>query len=140
VSAGPARSFGDPSLAAFRDRLRAWLAEVAPRHRPAVAGGEEELAARRAWEAEVHRGGYSCLAWPRAFGGQGLGPIEEFAFAGECAAAGVPEGLGRVGRLLAGPAFFGHGTPRQQAAFLPPIVAGAAIWPDLLPRETPDAN
>jgi alkylation response protein AidB-like acyl-CoA dehydrogenase len=124
-----ANSFADASVADFRAELRSWLGRAAPAFAGRTSIGEiEDIELRRAWEHEVVQAGYNCLSWPAEFGGQGLGPIEEFVFAEECVAAGVPEGLGRIGRLLAAPAFFGHGTPEQQARFLPRILHQDDIW------------
>lgn len=124
-----ARSFADASVADFRAELQSWLAAAAPSYARKTGVGEvEDIELRRAWEQEVVRAGYNCLSWPREFGGRGLGPIEEFVFAEECVTAGVPEGLGRIGRLLAAPAFFTHGTPEQQARFLPRILHQEDIW------------
>ncbi len=124
-----ATSFRDPSLERFRGAVNAWATRTAPAFAlPAGAGNERELEIRRGWEREVFRAGYSCLSWPTDLGGRGLGQIEEFVFAEECANVGAPEGLGRVGRLLAGPALFHHGSAEQRATFLPPIVEGTEIW------------
>ncbi len=124
-----ATSFADREVARFRRDVRRWLGTAAPRFAvPADATEERELDLRRAWEREVHRAGFSCLSWRMEHGGRGLGPIEEFVFSEECAEAGAPEGLGRVGRLLAGPAIFGHGDARLRDRFLPRIVEGVDIW------------
>jgi alkylation response protein AidB-like acyl-CoA dehydrogenase len=125
----PASSFTDPSVADFRARLRSWLAGVAPGYAGRASVGEvEDIELRRAWEHEIVKAGYNCLSWPAEYGGQGLGPIEDFVFAQECIAAGVPEGLGRIGRLLSAPAFFGYGTAEQKARFLPRILRQDDIW------------
>jgi alkylation response protein AidB-like acyl-CoA dehydrogenase len=125
----PALSFADESLEQFRSRARAWIESAAAPFRATRPDDEShEIELRRTWERQVHAAGFSCLSWPTAVGGQGLGDLEEFVFAEECAAAGVPESLGRVGRLLAAPALFAHGTDEQRARFLPPIVEGREIW------------
>jgi len=122
-----ARSFADASVEDLRSQLRSWLSRVAPAYaRPGAGIVDIEL--RRAWENEIVKAGYNCLSWPAEYGGQGLGPIEDFVFAEECIAAGVPEGLGRIGRLLAAPAFFAHGTDEQKARFLPRILRQDDIW------------
>ena len=129
VAGSPAASFGDPSVTAFRAELREWLALVGPKYAEQFSFGQQaDISLRRAWEDEIVRAGYNCLSWPAGYGGRGLGVIEEFVFAEECAAAGAPEGLGRVGRLLAAPAFMGHGTEDQQARFLPRILRQQDIW------------
>jgi alkylation response protein AidB-like acyl-CoA dehydrogenase len=129
ISSKAARSFADPSVARFRADLLDWLAQVAPAYANKTAVGEfADIELRRAWEDEQVRAGWNCLSWPEEYGGRGLGAIEEFVFAEECARAGVPEGLGRVGRLLAAPALLGHGTEEQKARFLPRILRQEDIW------------
>ncbi len=124
-----ANSFSDTSVAAFRNEVRDWLQAVAGSHVvPEDATEERELQVRRAWEKEIVRAGFSCLSWPVRFGGQGLGPIEDFVFAEESIEAGVPEPLGRVGRLLTAPAMFVHGSAEMQDRFLPQILKAEAIW------------
>jgi alkylation response protein AidB-like acyl-CoA dehydrogenase len=124
-----AGSFGVESITRFRAELKSWLAEVAPRYAERnESAGVEDVELRRAWENEIVKAGYNCLSWPAEYGGRGLGPIEDFVFAEECIAAGVPEGLGRIGRLLAAPAFFGYGTAEQKARFLPRILNQDDIW------------
>jgi len=124
-----ASSFADQSVTDFRAQLRSWLAEVVPGHAGRASVGEvEDIELRRAWENEVAKAGYNCLSWPTEYGGKDLGPVEDFIFAQECIAAGAPEGLGRIGRLLAGPAFFGYGTDEQKARFLPRILNQDDIW------------
>ena len=90
-------------------QLRSWLARVASDYAARTSIVVEDIELRRAWEDEIVKAGYNCLSWPAEYGGQGLGPIEDFVFAEECITAGVPEGLGRIGRLLTAPALFGHG-------------------------------
>jgi alkylation response protein AidB-like acyl-CoA dehydrogenase len=124
-----ATSFGDQSIADFRAQLGSWLAEVAPGYVGRAGVGEvEDIELRRAWENEIVKAGYNCLSWPTQYGGKGLGPIEDFIFAQECIAAGAPEGLGRIGRLLTGPALFRYGTDEQKARFLPRILNQDDIW------------
>ena len=124
----PARSFADPSLERFRIQARSWIDGAAAPFRIPPRDEAHEIELRRAWEREVYGAGFSCLSWPISVGGQGLGELEEFVFAEESAAAGVPESLGRVGRLLAAPALFAHGTREQRARFLRPILEGTDIW------------
>ena len=87
-----ASSFADESIAEFRSQLRSWLARVAPDYAARASSGGEDIELRRAWENEIVKAGYNCLSWPAEYGGQGLGPIEDFVFAEECITAGFPRG------------------------------------------------
>ncbi|MQA87231.1 MAG: acyl-CoA dehydrogenase [Streptosporangiales bacterium] len=125
-------SFGSPEARAFRERLRTWLAGNVP-EAWRRAGGEdltddEVVEVRREWDRRLFAAGYAGVTWPVEFGGRGFGPVEEYVFYEECARAGAPEGLGRVGRLLAGPTLIAHGTDEQRARYLRPILSGEEIW------------
>jgi len=124
-------SFADPQVAEFRLRVRTWLDQaIAPRwreHRSELSP-EEVFAARHAWDRQSFDGGYSGLTWPAAFGGQDFGRIEEYVFYEESALAGAPEGLSRVGRLMAGPTIIACGSPSQRDRYLLPILTGDQIW------------
>ena len=66
-----------PDLAEHRARVRAWLSEH--KHEAPVNEGasqveaEDDIAARRAWQAQLTEGGLNGTTWPAEFGGQGLG-------------------------------------------------------------------
>ena len=124
-------SFADPEVTQFRTRVRNWLDQAIPprwrEHRDELTP-EEVFSVRHAWDRQLFDGGYSGLTWPAAFGGQDFGRIEEYVFYEESALAGAPEGLGRVGRLMAGPTIIACGSPGQQDRYLMPILTGADIW------------
>ena len=68
------------------------------------------------------RTGGSASAGPREFGGQGRGPLEQLVFYEEVQRAGAPYPLVTLNTV--GPTLMAHGTPEQQAAYLPGILAG----------------
>lgn len=138
---GTATSFADPAADAFRDEVRAWLKESVPaewRSLSATMDDPQNSQARRSWDRMLADGGYAGLSWPREFGGRGAGPIEEAIFYEECALAGAPEGLGRIGRDLAGPILMQFGNDEQRSKYLPPILDGSEIWCEGLSE--PDAG
>jgi alkylation response protein AidB-like acyl-CoA dehydrogenase len=124
-------SFADPEVARFRARVRAWLDQNIParwrEHRDELSEAEI-VAIRHGWDRQLFDGGYSGLTWPAAFGGRDFGRIEEYLFYEESALAGAPEGLSRVGRLMAGPTVIACGSPGQQDRYLRPILTGDIIW------------
>ena len=65
-------------LDAFRDRLRTFISEEVP---AAMAGVVGEVPRGRAFRAALHRAGLAGLTIPPRFGGQGLGPEYEQAYA-----------------------------------------------------------
>jgi len=126
-----ALSLADPVLDAFRAEVRAWLHKMVPvawlAQRDQLAA-DEIILIRRGWDRITYSGGFAGVAWPREFGGRGLGVLEELVYYEECALAGAPDGLSRIGRLLVGPTLIAHGTPSQRARYLPQILSGEEIW------------
>lgn len=115
----------------FRDEVRKWLDVAIPDVWRSFTGhmqSPEALKIRRDWDRRLYDGGFAGLTWPTEYGGRGLGLIEEAIFYEECAVAGAPEGLGRIGRGLAGPILIRYGSAEQQARYLNPILSGEEIW------------
>jgi alkylation response protein AidB-like acyl-CoA dehydrogenase len=116
---------------AFRDELRAWLAETLPTLPPEPA--HEDWEAKRAydcgWQRRLHEAGYAGIAWPKEYGGRGASPTEELIFLEETERAGAPYvGCNFVGTLHAGPTIAAEATPEQKAAYLPGILKGDNVW------------
>src|SRR5262245_13317538 len=119
---------------AFRAEVRAWLQANLPAGwgTPAYRkpeSGAEKIAASKAWQAALHRGGWADITWPREFGGRGATLVEQLIFNEECAAANAPDSINlSVALGLVGPTLMACGTPEQQARFLPRILRGDDIW------------
>ena len=90
---------------------------------------EEKIAASKAWQATLYRGGWAGITWPREYGGRGATLVEQLIFNEECAAANAPDSINLAVALgLVGPTLMACGTPEQQARFLPRILRGDDIW------------
>ena len=63
-----------------------------------------------------------AVGWPKEFGGQGFGPVEQLIFFEEARLAGAP--LPFVTLNTVGPALMDHGTKEHKARFLPGIANG----------------
>ena len=116
---------------AFRARLRAWLEVAVPEHGPPPPAGD--WMARRgydtAWQRKLHDAGYAGIAWPKAFGGQGLPVTQQLVYLEEYARADAPYiGVCFVGMMHAGPTLIAEGTDEQRAHHLPRILRGETIW------------
>ncbi|WP_236796249.1 acyl-CoA dehydrogenase family protein [Amycolatopsis sp. GM8] len=83
---------------------------------------------RLAWERRMAAAGWTCVGWPREFGGRGLSLHEQVAFHEEYAASGAPARVNHLGEQLLGPTLIAFGTRAQQARFLPKIVAVEELW------------
>ena len=68
------------------------------------------------------RDGWLGVGWPKEYGGQGFGGIEQHIFVDEAARADVQ--LPSVTLQTVGPTLQQFGTPEQKARFLPAILAG----------------
>lgn len=140
----------DRELAEFRRRARRWLTETGVPRRVADEGfppwgegsddvsvfhdlsfeAEKQLLDRlRAWQRRKYDAGYGALTWPAEFGGQGLGPEFEEAFAAEESAfdtGGAHELLSVTLHLIA-PTIRLFGTEEQRQRFIPPFLSGREL-------------
>lgn len=117
--------FGDsPDEAAFRQRLRDWLAENNP-GLPASSTDDEYWAGMAAWHQALHAAGFFGLSWPTEIGGQGLPSVYDVILDDELAAAGAPP-RPSLGYLVQG--ILEHGNDDIKARFLPGIINGKERW------------
>jgi alkylation response protein AidB-like acyl-CoA dehydrogenase len=119
--------------AAYRVHVRAWLDEhksEAPKleGEGAIAEESEIIAARRAWQGKLAEGGLAGVTWPKEFGGQGLGPIDQVICNQEIAKAKVPGILDAIGVGMLGPTIIAHGTDEQKSRYLGPMLHGDEVW------------
>ncbi|HEY6761884.1 MAG TPA: acyl-CoA dehydrogenase family protein [Baekduia sp.] len=122
-----------PEQAAYREQVRGWLEQhkaEAPEARSTRAGAEDAgyLAARRAWQGRLAEGGLAGVTWPREYGGQGMGPIEQVIVNQELGRAGVPGILDVIGLGMLGPCVIAHGSDEQKARYLGPLLHGDEVW------------
>jgi alkylation response protein AidB-like acyl-CoA dehydrogenase len=66
--------------------------------------------------------GWLGIGWPKEWGGQGKGPIEQFIFFDESMRAGAPVPMLTINTV--GPTLMDFGTQEQKEFFLPKILAG----------------
>ncbi len=72
--------------------------------------------------------GWIGMTWPTEFGGGGRPAIDRLIVAEEMISAGAPIAAMWFADRQMGPTLIAHGTPQQQAAFLPGILAGETTW------------
>jgi alkylation response protein AidB-like acyl-CoA dehydrogenase len=117
--------FGDsPQEAAFRTRLREWLAANNP-GLSASSTSDEYWAGQAAWHQSLYDGGFFGMSWPTEIGGQGLPSVYEVIVDDELAVAGTPP-RPSLGYLVQG--ILRHGDDDVKARFLPGIVNGRERW------------
>ncbi|HEX3511270.1 MAG TPA: acyl-CoA dehydrogenase family protein [Solirubrobacteraceae bacterium] len=122
-----------PDQAAYRAQVRAWLEQnkaAAPvlTGEGALQDEDEIVAARRAWQGKLAENGLAGVTWPKEFGGQGLGPIEQVLCNQEIARAKVPGILDAIGVGMLGPTIIAHGTDEQKSRYLGPMLHGDEVW------------
>jgi alkylation response protein AidB-like acyl-CoA dehydrogenase len=115
-----------PNEQAFRDELRAWLAENNPGPEP--PGDVEAFQFRRDWQHKLHDAGYAGLSWPKEYGGRGATLIEQALFNEEMVRARAPMTANVLGLVMGGPVVIAHGTDEQKDRFLEPILTADEIW------------
>jgi len=119
-----------PEQAAFRAQVRGWL-QANKAGAPPASGDSADPAyvdSRRAWQDKLAEAGYAGLTWPKEFGGQGLGPIEQVIVNQEIGAASVPGILDVIGIGMLGPCLIAHGSDEQKARYLGPMLHGDEVW------------
>ncbi|MFD8954080.1 acyl-CoA dehydrogenase family protein [Streptomyces xanthophaeus] len=121
----------------LRGRARTWLTEhlVDPYAQAVGVGGpgseHQEVAARRAWERELGRGGWIGQGWEApagAYGQQRLSLTGQVVWAEEYAALRAPGRVGHIGENLLAPTLIAYGSREQQDRFLPGIARGEELW------------
>lgn len=106
-----ARAFAVDAVARFGRHNDSW-----------INGYSKELA------KELGARGWIGMTWPVEFGGGGRPNIDRLIVGEELISAGAPIAAMWFADRQMGPSLIAHGTPEQQAAFLPAILAGDATW------------
>ena len=126
-----------PEMGRFRAEVREFLSTEIPDYFKSESGEIEDAffgtgspAYREAWSEwrqRVAARGWIAPAWPREYGGAGLGVLEQFVMNEEFATHGVPP-PGGSGVIMAGPTIIAHGSEEQQREHLSGILSGETVW------------
>jgi len=116
---------------AFRDEVRAFLAESLPEHVREGARNTPSVFVEPdigdEWQRILFEKGWLAYHWPEEVGGTGWDPVQRYIFEKECALADAPS-LSVLGLKLVAPVIAAYGTPEQKARFLPRILDGSEKW------------
>ncbi len=118
----------------FRQEIRQWLetnlvGRFAQLRGLGGSGREHEAFEERLeWNRHMAAHGWSCVGWPKEYGGRGLDLQQQVIFHEEYAKADAPARVNHLGEELLGPTLIAFGSPEQQARFLPRIVAVQELW------------
>ena len=113
-----------PDEAAFRDRIRTWLAEQGDAvKRSHSDDGYWTMLGE--WHQQLYEAGFFALTWPAKYGGRELPPVYEVIVDEELARAGAPP-KPSLGYLIQG--ITHHGSEAIKDRFLPGLINGRDRW------------
>ena len=112
----------------FRQEVRDWLAENAPKTRLKSFDTAEGFEQHRAWEKVLYSGRWGNVNWPAEYGGRGLDLISWLIFEEEYYRADAPLRVSQNGIFLLAPTIMEYGTDAQKMRFLPAMASGDEIW------------
>ncbi len=117
-----------PEEQAFRDEVRAFIAENYPKHLGDV-GLREDLSREDflAWHKILGEKGWSVPAWPVEYGGTGWTPTQRYIWSEENARVNAVMPL-PFGVSMVGPVIYTFGNEEQKARHLPGIRSGEVWW------------
>ncbi len=122
-----------PEEAAYRAKVRAWIAanapdmsSLAPEERRNWHEKHKDVA--RAWQAIKADAGYACISWAKEWGGPGGTAIEESIFNQEEGRAGLQFTYFMTGLHMLLPALLEHNRDELSLSLVPPAVRGDKIW------------
>lgn len=127
-----------PEEAAFRAKVRQWIDENAPKYllpylqKASFAhldlGEYDEIEEAKAWRKKKYDAGWSCLAWPKEYGGVGASPIERVIWQQEEGYYAALHGLFTIGEGMCGPTVMAYASEEQKQHYLPKLASGEEVW------------
>jgi alkylation response protein AidB-like acyl-CoA dehydrogenase len=118
---------------AFRDELRAWLADNHPGEPPTERGEDGVYGWRRDWQRRLYDAGWAAPNWPREYGGRGASLTEQAIYFEELGRARAPLAANVLGLLLGAPRSRSAATSSRSSA---PTRSGARASPSPTPART----
>jgi alkylation response protein AidB-like acyl-CoA dehydrogenase len=112
-----------PEQEALRQELREYYKQlIMPEVREEVRRREAGGPLLRGVVQQMGADGWLGIGWPKAYGGRGMSPIEQFIFFDESMRAGAPVPMLAVNSIA--PTIMQFGTDEQKALYLPKILRG----------------
>ena len=118
----------------YRAQIRAWLDEhkaQAPvlQRRGALTDATRSSTRAARGRRKLAEAGLAGVTWPKEYGGQGVGPLEQVIVNQEIAPrAACPGILDVIGVGMLGPTIIAHGTDEQKQRYLGPMLHGDEVW------------
>ena len=79
---------------------------------------EADIEAAKKWQAKKFDAGWAVFTWPKEYGGQGLGRMENVIFNQEEAKFKTPVPIYTIGHGMLGPTIMSHGTDEQKQKYI----------------------
>ena len=113
--------------AIFRGEACAWLALNAPLVRDDTVS---DLQWAKRWEKNKFDGGWSCIHWPKEYGGKNSTMVEQIIFTQEESQYAVLQNYPcfNFGQAMVAPVLIAYGTEEQKRRYLPKIASGEEVW------------
>ncbi|HEX4906622.1 MAG TPA: acyl-CoA dehydrogenase family protein [Acidimicrobiales bacterium] len=126
-----------PELAAFRDKVRAFLAEHAPKRQKRSDDEEDTFEAtvadvptQKAFQAALYDAGLAGITWPKPWG-QGLTSEFQRVFNEEAAGYELPTSMYTIGLGMVIPTMLEFGTDEQRERYVAKALRGEEVWSQL---------
>jgi len=124
-----------PEQATFRQEVKDFLDKELPDRfkgmDPRQGGGGGDMRSRfeemKEWRTKLADRGWIAAAWPKEYGGAGLGTMEQFIMNEEFAENRAPQ-VGGMGVSMIGPTLIIHGDEEQKNDHLSRILSGEVQW------------
>lgn len=132
-------NFGDtPQEAEFRAQARAWIEANAPHQfrdelqsagfgQPALRS-TDVMTQAKAWQKRKQEGGWSCMHWPKEYGGRGATPIERVIWLQEEGVYAKLSAAFLIGQGMCAPTLMAHAQEAHKRRYLPPLASGEEVW------------
>jgi alkylation response protein AidB-like acyl-CoA dehydrogenase len=121
-----------PEHEAFQRRVRAWLKANVPKREPddGMRGHSDPARVQRlkAWQRKLYDAGFVAMGWPKQYGGQAAGVMEQTILNQELVLARAPQQIGMMGVQMVGPTLIQFGSDEQRQRYLPGILSADEIW------------
>ena len=119
-----------PEEAAYRAKARGWLEANAPKRgaRGGPLSEEYSMADAKAWQARKADAGYSCITWPKEWGGVGGANWQAQIFAQEESRHPTPGNPFQIGLGMCVPTIMTSGNEVDKKRFVGPAMRGEEIW------------
>jgi len=114
--------------AAYRTEARAWLEANAPKGRVRDDEDASGLKDAKTWQAKKAAAGYSCITWPKEWGGVGGANWQAQIFAQEESGFPTPGNPFQIGLGMCVPTIMTAGNEVDKQRFVGPALRGEEIW------------